>query len=256
MSIDSFESKINTAVNLIKSSNNTIVLTGAGISTPSGIPDFRSAGSGLWEIADPMDIISLTTFLQNPVSFFSWLHPFAKKIQQANPNAAHQMLAKLKAEKQITHIITQNIDDLHATAGSIEVIELHGNVKYWECLSGHPIEKNKTIFSNYCESGKPPICPKCSRMLKPAIVLFEEALPKQAWEEAVNAAKQCQLMIVIGSSLVVGPANELPYLALQNRAKLIIITLSDTPIDTYADVVIHEDVETTLSEIGKSLGIQ
>lgn len=252
---EGFSSVIEQAIPLIQSANHITVLTGAGISTPSGIPDFRTTNDGLWEKADPMEAISLSKFLRNPNSFYEWLYPFAKQLNQAEPNAAHYVLAKMQEKGLVKSIITQNIDDLHNAAGSEKVIELHGNIKQWQCLNEHKLPDNKNIFLTYCKTGEKPKCPICQSILKPAIVFFEEDLPYQAWDAAHQEATQCDLMIVIGSSLVVGPANELPYIALQHGAKLIIVTLSDTPLDSYASVIINKDVATTLSAWEKLLGI-
>ena len=248
MSNERFESASKQAIFLIQSSKHITVLTGAGISTPSGIPDFRTSHSGLWNKTDPMQAISLSRFMQNPDLFYQWLFPFAKQLQQSKPNAAHLVLAKMQAQKMLSAVITQNIDDLHNAAGSEQVIELHGNIKNWQCLNGHPLPHNENIFTTYCQTGEKPTCPVCSSVLKPAIVFFEEALPYEAWEAAHQQAIECDLMIVIGSSLVVGPANELPYIALQHGAKLIIVTLSDTPLDAYASLVINHDAAEALSE--------
>jgi NAD-dependent deacetylase len=255
MSNERFESASKHAISLIQSSKHITVLTGAGISTPSGIPDFRTSESGLWEKTDPMQAISLSRFLQNPDLFYQWLFPFAKQLQQAKPNTAHLVLAKMQARNMLSAVITQNIDDLHNVAGSEQVIELHGNIKNWQCLNGHPLKQNGSIFTTYCETGEKPTCPVCASILKPTIVFFEEALPYEAWEAAHQQASHCDLMIVIGSSLVVGPANELPYIALQHGAKLVIVTLSDTPLDAYASVVINHDAAETLSQWENLLGI-
>jgi NAD-dependent deacetylase len=249
------KSVIEQAIPLIQSANHITVLTGAGISTPSGIPDFRTSNSGLWEKVDPMEAISLSKFLKDPEHFYQWLYPFANQLNEALPNAAHLALAAMQKQNIVKSIITQNIDDLHNIAGGMNTIELHGNIKNWQCLNGHELPKNKDIFLNYCKTGQKPVCHVCQRILKPAIVFFEEALPYQAWEAAHKEATLCDLMIVVGSSLVVGPANELPYIALQHGAKLIIVTLSDTPLDPYATLIINADVATTLSAWEQLLGL-
>ena len=254
MIIEGSKTVIEQAIPLIQSANYITVLTGAGISTPSGIPDFRTSNSGLWEKVDPMEAISLSKFLKDPELFYQWLYPFANQLNEAKPNAAHLALASMQKHNILKSIITQNIDDLHNVAGSQNTIELHGNIKNWQCLNGHELQENET-FLNYCKTGQKPVCPICGSILKPAIVFFEEALPYQAWEAAHREAIQCDLMIVVGSSLVVGPANELPYIALQHGAKLIIVTLSDTPLDSFATLVINEDVTTTLSTWENLLGM-
>ena len=255
MSKDGYFSALEHVTSLITTSTYITILTGAGISTPSGIPDFRTSKTGLWKKADPMDAISLSNFLKNPDIFYQWYHPFAKQLNQSKPNKAHMVLAKMQEKKVIQSIITQNIDDLHHAAGKYPPIELHGNLKNWQCLQGHPIPQKNNYFTHFCETGEKPVCPICNKVLKPAIVFFEEALPIPAWDAAYAEAQKCDLMIVVGSSLVVGPANELPYIAMQNGARMIIFTLSDTPLDPYANIVIHEDVVTVLTDLENKLGL-
>jgi NAD-dependent deacetylase len=246
-------SKIDETIAILQESRQTVLLSGAGVSTPSGIPDFRSTGKGLWNKYNPAKVASLSVFQTQPTVFFGWLHPLAKLIQQAQPNPAHQAIAALQSSGWVSTIITQNIDGLHSTAGNKNVIELHGNIQKWKCLHGHPVEDQMQVFINYCDTETPPICAICGSILKPDMILFEEMLPTKAWDDAIIAASTCDCILVAGSSLSVTPANELPLHSLKNNAKLIIITLSETPLDYHADVVLHENVEIILPKLVQAL---
>ncbi len=239
---------------LMRSSKRTVVLSGAGISTASGIPDFRSEKSGLWLKTDPYQVASFSTFSHQPDTFFNWLFPLANKIHHSQPNPAHLALAELQTIGQVSTIITQNIDGLHTLAGNQNVLELHGNLRQWVCPQGHQIKGQNELYEKYCHSGIPPVCPGCNQILKPGIVLFEEALPVQVWENAVAAVEEADLMIVVGSSLTVGPANELPAIAVKNKTGLIILNNTPTAMDTFAEVVIRENVEQILPALSQLLG--
>lgn len=241
------------ASELVLSSKYTVVLTGAGISTPSGIPDFRSASSGLWTRSDPMEVASYSAFRYRPEKFFNWLRPLAEQIWNASPNAAHESLAVLEKAGRIQAVITQNIDGLHQKAGSHEVIEVHGSMTHMlcvQCKSSYPAE-------DYCEpfvmSGDLPRCSKCQALLKPDITLFEEMLPDEAWNKAVDHSLNAELFLVIGSSLQVTPAAGLPLTALRSGAKLIINTFSPTYLDKRADLVIPYDVTESIPAIANSV---
>ncbi|MBE3576827.1 MAG: Sir2 family NAD-dependent protein deacetylase [Limnochordales bacterium] len=214
-------------------SDGIIVLTGAGISTASGIPDFRSPGSGLWERIDPMEAMSLASFERDPAAFYrlalaSWLPP----LLGAQPNAAHLALARLEVAGLIRGVITQNIDGLHQAAGSRAVLEIHGNVQHVECRRcGYRGEAPP--LGTERETELPPLCPLCHAPLKPGIVLFGEQMPP-AFYEALALAQECAAMIVIGSSLQVAPAAYLPELA----RRLVVNNLQPTPFDTVAELVV------------------
>ncbi len=155
-----------------------VALTGAGISTPSGIPDFRSAGSGLWEHFDPMDVASIAAFRYRPEQFFDWVRPLAEKIMQAEPNPAHLALAALERAGHLTGIVTQNIDDLHRKAGSQKVLEIHGHLRenrpVLQCFRRYP---SRRLLQRFTETGEIPRCPACGGVLKPDVVLYGEQLP-------------------------------------------------------------------------------
>lgn len=246
---DPFDGKINKAASLIKAARYTTVLTGAGSSTPSGIPDFRTPGSGLWTRFSPSDYASLTAFRHHPEEFFQWLRPLASLLFQATPNPSHEALSQLEEHGLVRSVITQNIDCLHQKAGSKMVIEVHGTLDTLSCCGCFQQFPSRRYMDAYLDDGAIPICPHCNRILKPDVVLFGEQLPIKSWLKAKTEIKHCDLMIVAGSSLTVTPACELPLLALNNQAKLIIINLTPTYIDSYAEIVIHGDVSNVLPSI-------
>jgi len=233
---------IDCAVDIVRGSSYTAVLTGAGISTPSGIPDFRSGTSGLWSRYDPFEVASLTSFRYNPQKFYDWMHPLAIQMVGAIPNDAHIGLAKLEAAGLVDAIITQNIDSLHTKAGAKNVIEVHGSMESMTCIRCYNHFDSQNFIQPYLESGSIPHCPKCGSILKPDVILMEEQLPARAWQQAVSASQNCSLMIVVGSSLEVVPVANLPMRALDNGAHIIIINKTPTYIDVRADVVFHEDL--------------
>jgi len=237
------------AAYLVKTARHVVVLTGAGISTPSGIPDFRSQGSGLWTKNNPMEVASLSAFRYRPEVFFAWLRPLAAQIGKALPNLAHQALADLEKAGLIKVVITQNIDGLHQAAGSQTVLELHGSTKSLTCLSCHRSVQMEQFLDEFVEQGKLPYCPNCGKLLKPAIVLFEEMLPAAVWQSAEVHCRQADLMLVVGSSLEVSPAGGLPWTALEHGAKLVILNFTPTYLDEQASVVIHADAAEILPQL-------
>jgi NAD-dependent deacetylase len=233
---------IEKAADLIRSANFAVAFTGAGISTPSGIPDFRSANIGLWMKYDPFEVASLTAFKRRPEKFFNWLLPLARDIVLAKPNPAHLALARLEAAQFIREVITQNIDGLHQQAGSKYPIELHGSMTRLDCLHCHITYSSKRFLDAFLNYGEIPRCERCEGILKPSITLFEEMLPQQAWNQAETACLQADLVLVVGSSLEVTPAAYLPIYALENGARLIINNNTPTHLDDQADVVLRGDV--------------
>jgi len=237
------------AAGLFRKARRAVVLTGAGISTPSGIPDFRSEGSGLWSRDEPMEIASLNTFRTTPERFFNWFRPLASQIAQAQANPAHTALAEYEqAGNQLT-IITQNIDGLHQKAGSSQVIEMHGTFRTFTCAQCYRHFLAEDFLQPFIEKGTIPQCLNCNGILKPDVILFGEQLPQAAWQAAQRATRQCDLMLVAGSSLEVLPVAGLPVQALDHGAHLIVINNTETYIDVRADIVITDNVATTIPEI-------
>jgi NAD-dependent deacetylase len=226
---------------LLRGCRYLVALTGAGISTPSGIPDFRSERSGLWNRADPLEVASLWGFHDHPERFYDWYRPLLRKSAAARPNPAHQALARLEATGPLRTIITQNIDSLHQAAGSRRVLELHGHTRTATCLSCREQSCCDALLRGILESREPLRC-DCGGLLKPDVVLFGEPLPYETLSAAQQEALACDTLLIIGTSLEVMPAADLPLLARRRGARLILINLMPTPLDDQMDVVIREDV--------------
>lgn len=240
---------IRQAARLFREARYAVALTGAGISTPSGIPDFRSQGSGLWTQNDPMKVASRSAFQHRPEAFFNWLRPLGKQIWRSKPNPAHIALAQMERAGFVKAIITQNIDTLHQRAGSQNVIEVHGSLSTLtcpRCLNTYP---GANFYRVFVEEEQMPRCPNCEALLKPDIVLFEEILPEDAWNRAQQACERADLLLVAGSSLEVSPVSTLPLYALDHRAHILINNLSPTYLDERADVILRQDVAETLPQI-------
>ena len=239
------------AAELFRKAKRVVVLTGAGISTPSGIPDFRSEGTGLWSRDEPLEVASLNTFRTHPELFFNWFRPLAGQIFNAQPNAAHLALAEMERAGIAQIIVTQNIDALHQKAGSRHVVETHGTMQSLSCTSCYMKFDAKDFLGAFIENGTIPLCRNCNGTLKPDVILFGEQLPQAAWSEAQSAARCCDLMVVAGSSLEVLPVAGLPMQAVERGAHLIIINNTPTYINVRADVVIMDNVAKTLPDIAK-----
>ncbi len=233
----------------IRKSNKTILFSGAGISTPSGIPDFRSPSSGLWSKSDPMKVASLTAFKNDPKIFFDWLHPLIVKSRNASPNPAHRIIAELQRSNIIQTIITQNIDGLHQKAGAKEVLELHGNLSGMRCNDCEIEYKEPHFFNRFEEFREIPVCPACGSVLKPNIILYEETLPQSLWDQAVSASLNADIFIAAGSSLEVFPASSLPVMAHEHGAILCINNFSPTSCDQLTKYVFHMNVVEFFQEL-------
>jgi len=238
---------------LIQASSHIVAFTGAGISTPSGIPDFRSPDSGLWDKVDPLMVASIFGFRQNPQGFYDWIHPLAKLTYEAQPNPAHQGLYELEKIGKLKTIITQNIDMLHSKAGNSDVYELHGHMRTATCISCFTKYELDPFVGEFIETGKMASCEKCGGVIKPDVILFGEQLPYRALQGAKDAARACDLMIVIGSSLEVAPASDIPKLAHRTGAKIAVINFEPTMIDDIASIVIHDDVAKVMPAVMKHL---
>jgi NAD-dependent deacetylase len=249
---------IDRVADLILQSRNIVVFTGAGISTESGIPDFRGPG-GLWTRFDPDDF-TIDKFLANPDSRRKQWHIFKEGLMtdKAAPNAAHTAIAELDRLGRLDCVITQNIDNLHQKAGvpDKKVFELHGNMKWAVCLDcgrRFPFEE----ISARIDAGEDiPVCPDCGGTLKPDIVMFGEQLPYQVLEEAGLRSRAADLFIVIGSTLVVYPAAYMPIYAVRSGAKLVIINLGDTPMDSQATILINAKAGDTMTAIVEKVKVK
>ena len=224
---------------LIREAGSVVALTGAGISVPSGIPDFRSPGTGLWENVDPMEVAHIDAFHRDPERFWSFYSQRFQTLGNRRPNPAHEALAALEQAGLLDAVITQNIDRLHRQAGSREVIEVHGSIDSSSCLrcgTRYPLEDVRLR-----EAAGVPRC-ECGQPLKPDVVLFGEYLPVEAMARAERLAAGADLMMCIGSSLEVHPVAGLPELTLRAGGKLAIITQGPTPLDGAAAVRMQGDV--------------
>lgn len=231
----------------VVTSDKIVAFTGAGFSADSGISTFRGAG-GLWSKYDPSIYADINYFIQDPTYYWSFFrderYPVIKK---AKPNDGHHALVELEKRGKLFCVITQNIDGLHQVAGQSDVIELHGNTRKIFCTS---CDKNYSMDEAYEKLQKelPPRC-SCGAILKPGTVLFGEPLPQVALDMARHAAENCDMFLVLGSSLVVYPAASMPRIAKRNGASLAIINIDPTPIDNMADIVIHDSASKVLSTV-------
>jgi NAD-dependent deacetylase len=236
------------AAELLRAARRAVALTGAGLSTPSGIPDFRSPGDGLWHRFDP-GIASLTTFRYDPEGFFARLRPLAVRLLAAVPNAAHRALARLEAAGRLVGIITQNIDQLHQRAGSKDVVEVHGTVRLATCIVCYREDETEPHLEAFVRRGLVPRCRSCGGVLKPNVILFGEELPRRALEQARAWCEQADVILVAGSSLEVTPVSLLPWRALDSGARLIIVNREATYLDQRAEAVVHADVVDALPSL-------
>ncbi len=243
------ESSIARAARLLRRSRYPIALTGAGISTPSGIPDFRSPGTGLWETVNPMQVASIYAFRRHPEAFYDWIRPLARRMAEARPNPGHLALAKLEARGYLEAVITQNIDDLHQQAGSTEVLEVHGHLRSATCIDCYRVQPTDELIATVLASDDVPRCPHCGGVMKPNVVLFGEQLPVEVVNAAMAHVHAADLMLIAGSSLEVVPVSQLPLRVHRRGGRLIVINLTPTPADDVAEVVIHEDAAEILPRI-------
>ena len=241
---------IKKASRLIREADHCIALSGAGISTPSGIPDFRSPGSGIWTKYSPMEVASLSAFRYYPDRFYEWIRPFVKSLFLARPNPAHVALSRLEKAGYLKSVITQNIDALHQKAGSKKVIEVHGTYQTLTCLGCYrQIQATDEFFIEFLENSENPHCGHCGNLLKPDIILYEEQLPSQTWRAAREEISASDLLLILGSTLTVTPVCDLPLIILGKGGKLIILNRTNTHLDHLAEVFIQGNLEEYLPKI-------
>ena len=232
---------------IIQISKKIVVFTGAGVSYESGIPTYRGTG-GVWSKYDPSIYANIEIFMEDSSYYWNYFKDERyPTIKNAKPNLVHKKIVELEKKNKILRVITQNIDGLHQLAGSKNIIELHGNTRRINCLR---CNKNYTLDEVFEKLKKeiPPLC-SCGGPLKTDTVLFGESLPMDALIEAENVSKKCDLFLVLGSSLVVYPAANLPIIAKKNNSKLVIINIDPTPFDDIADIVINKNASEVLSNI-------
>jgi NAD-dependent deacetylase len=222
------------AIEMIHKSSRIAALSGAGISTEAGIPDFRGP-EGIWNDRDLLNRMSARGFKRDPEGFYQGSMKLFSSMVRAKPTIAHQLLVRLEQLGKMEAVITQNVDGLHQAAGSAKVCELHGTYHTGRCTECGVKYKMEGFYSEI-EHGniQAPFCADCQAPIKPDIVLFEDSLPQDAWEESLRAIERCDLMLVFGSSLSVFPAADLPMMALDHGARLVIVNLESTPYDEMA----------------------
>jgi len=227
---------------LIRSRQPCVVLTGAGVSTESGIPDFRSP-TGIWAQVDPMEYASIRAFREDPEKVWSFYALRIEMLTGAEPNAAHHALAELERRGFVQAIVTQNIDLLHTRAGSRDVVEVHGSIRTASCLScGHREPLDESLLPV-------PRCPECGAVLKPDVVFFGELLPAEAIDRAYKLAREASLMLIVGSALEVFPVAELPLETLRSGGSLAIVNRGPTALDDRAEIKVNAAAGHTLAEV-------
>jgi NAD-dependent deacetylase len=246
------EDKLKQVAQWITTSKKVIVFSGAGLSTESGIPDFRSPG-GVWDRYNPEDFY-FQNFLASEASrekYWQMATEMYEPIKTAQPNQAHLAIAELEKLGKLDCVITQNIDGLHFKAGNSEekVIQLHGTAIFVSCLSCKKRYDRDEIQERIKKGQKAPRCNDCGGILKPATISFGQPMPEKETQEAYHRSSFCNLFIVVGSSLVVQPAASMPLVAKENGARLVIVNRDSTPYDDMADVVIHDQAGPTMASI-------
>jgi NAD-dependent deacetylase len=238
----------------VRRARSVVALTGAGISVPSGIPDFRSPGTGLWEKVDPMEVAHIDAFRSDPRRFWSFYGERFSTLESKRPNGAHRALVQLERRGMLDAVITQNVDMLHRKAGALELVEVHGSIATSSCLHcGGSISLEQTRARMRADGEGVPRCAKCGQPLKPDVVLFGELLPEQALTEARQLCERADVLLCIGSSLEVHPVAGLPLVTHEAGGTVVIITQGSTPLDDLAEVRLHGDVVDELQALATAL---
>jgi NAD-dependent deacetylase len=241
---------------LVRSAASTVALTGAGISVPSGIPDFRSPGTGLWQRVDPMEVAHIDAFHADPARFWSFYGERFATLGDKQPNGAHRALARLEHEGLLDAVITQNVDMLHREAGTRELVEVHGSIASCSCprcSTGVGLAEARTRLQQAPDAV--PRCADCGGPLKPDVVLFGELLDANTLARARELCEGADLVLCVGTSLEVYPVAGLPELARARGGALAILTQGPTPLDEHADVRLRGDVVEELQALLAELGI-
>jgi NAD-dependent deacetylase len=239
---------------LLERSGSAVVLTGAGVSVPSGIPDFRTPGKGIWEKVDPMKVAHIDAFRRDPAEFWHFYGNRFVTLDDKLPNRAHEAIAELERRGLIRGVITQNIDRLHRKAGTENLIEVHGSIEWSVCLECDSRVGVDRVLELLRGGASMPLCEACMAVLKPDVVLFGELLPEEAMSQAFALASEADLMLAIGSSLEVYPVASLPGVTLERGGKLALVTQGPTPYDGEAEVKLTGDVVDELEAVLDSLG--
>ena len=246
-------SDVDRLAGLLRSARSVVALTGAGISVPSGIPDFRSPGSGLWENVDPMEVAHIDAWRADPERFWHFYGDRFQTLEHKEPNGAHRALVELERRGILDAVITQNIDMLHRKAGTTELVEVHGTIEHSSCLAcgaQYPLADVRSRLEDSPVSV--PGC-DCGQPLKPDVVLFGEWLPEGALERAYALAAGADVLLCIGSSLEVHPIAQLPGVTRQAGGEIAIVTQGPTPWDARAAVKLEGDVADELQALVDAL---
>ena len=238
---------------LIRGARCTVVLTGAGISVPSGIPDFRTPETGLWANVDPMEVAHIDVFERDPARFWSYYRPRFQSLGDKRPNPAHEALAELERRSLVEGVITQNIDRLHRAGGSRNVIEVHGSIETSSCTHCATVFELDEVEELFDGEGVA-ICASCGGAVKPDVILFGELLSESAMARARDLAERAELMICVGSSLAVYPVAGLPQLTLEHGGRLALVTKGETPYDADAEMKLDGEVVEELTAVMAALG--
>ncbi len=244
------------AARLFQDARSVVVLTGSGMSQESGVPTFRDAQTGLWARYDPAELATPEAFRRHPARVFGWYLWRWKVARQAQPHPGYHALVALGRAVSSFVIITQNVDGLHRRAGSEEVVELHGSLERFRCAAtGHPYDARLLAGLAADAQGEvePPRCSRCSSPVRPDVVWFGEALPEEALSRAWRAAQECDLFLVVGTSGLVYPAAELPWVAVRNGARLIEVNPSPTPFSGRADLWWNETAAVALPQLARAV---
>ena len=237
---------------LVRCAGSVVALTGAGISVPSGIPDFRTPATGIWENVDPMQVAHIDAWRADPERFWSFYGRRFQMLGGKQPNGAHRALVELERRGLLDAVVTQNIDMLHRRAGTRDLIEVHGSIASCSCLSCGDSYGLPEVLARLRDATVPTCA--CARPLKPDVVLFGELLPEAALERAAQLAGVADLLLCIGSSLEVYPVAQLPAITLRHGGEIAIVTQGATPYDARAAVRLGGDVEEELSALVRALG--
>lgn len=232
---------------LIAARGPCVVLTGAGMSTESGIPDFRSAG-GIWADVDPFEVASIDAFRADPDRVWRWYGPRIRGLLAAAPNPGHRALAALEARGHVAAVVTQNIDTLHTRAGSTDVVEVHGSIETSVCLDCGHVERLAAVLEQL-RHRVAPLCPVCGAIVKPGVVMFGEVLPATAIDRAERLARKTGVLLVVGTSLQVWPVAGLPAITLDAGGAVVVVNRDETPYDDRADLVLRAPAGVTLARL-------
>lgn len=246
---ENLQRQVSELAKLMVNNSPCYVLTGAGISTESGIPDYRSKGKGLWEKADPAEVASVDSLRRDPKKFYEFNLPrWNDNMGKAQPNVAHNVLAWLEEQGVINGIITQNVDSLHYKAGTKKLWEVHGHLRSGHCLKCKDSSTFDKMYKKFMEGENPPLCESCGGTIRPDVVLFGDAM-SESFFDAEKILTGCELLLIVGTSLQVYPVAFLP----EKANKIAIVNLEGTTYDDGADLVIKEKSGIVFEELQREV---